>query len=176
MGEIGHGNHHWGRLDVSFLPRLCRFQPVLSQKVVALADEIRERSMWLDFAIQVGLYFQVGVDVVELRLVLAVQLTVVSHHHTWCFHQSRLNCVIEPEVAHDPSEECLFAAFASRWCERCRRQVVARQDSPGAVNTVQSAHPFCGFFQFVFGKASNLYLRWYTPSVMGLVINDEKIL
>jgi len=70
VGQVGHGNHHRRRLDVSFLPCLRRFQPVLPQEVVALADEIRERGMWLRFAIEVRLYFQVGVDVVELRLYL----------------------------------------------------------------------------------------------------------
>ena len=44
--------------------------------------------MWLHFAIQVRLYFQVGIDVVELRLVFAIQFAVIPHHHSWRFHQT----------------------------------------------------------------------------------------
>src|SRR6202035_4305326 len=70
----------------------------------------------------------------------------------------------------------LFTALASRWCERCGGEVVAGQNPAGAVNAVESAHPFCGFFQLIFGKSSNLYFRWYTPSMVGLVVDDPQIL
>ena len=42
--------------------------------------------MLLDFAIQVRLDFQVGVDVIELRLVFAIEFAVISHDDAWCFY------------------------------------------------------------------------------------------
>ena len=110
LGAVGDGDHYWRRrwlvaLSPSRCPILGDFAPIVTEQVVAVRDQIRQRILGLGAPVEVVLYGSIVVNVVETRLVRrGVRYCVVANDHPRGLDQSGLDGVVQAEVAHDPAE------------------------------------------------------------------------
>ena len=150
FGAIGHGDHHWRGPEPGLGPILGCFEPVVSQKVVAVDHQVGQRLLRLRPPVQVILDFGIVVDVVEAVFVsLGVRYRIVADHHARRLDQPGLDGVVQPEITHDPGEQRLLGAFLTRRREGGGGEVVAGEYASRFVDSVEAADPFGCFLDLV---------------------------
>lgn len=123
-------------------PVVPRLAPVRPEQRVGILHQLRQRFVRLGLAVEILGHRRIAVDVVELRPQRPrVRQRVVADDDPRCFHQPRLDCVVQPEVRDDPLEERRVGAGLAGRRERRRREVEAALDAPGLVQPVEPLDP-----------------------------------
>src|SRR5216683_5701451 len=149
MREIGDGDHDGGRVGTFLFPPLAGFVPIVAKNGVCGVDEVGERDVRLYFPVDVVFHARVRVDVVKAGFEILPKPCVIADNDTGSLNEARFDGVVEAEVADDPLEQSFLAAALAGGSERRGGEVEARQNAASAVDAVESADPFGGFFEFL---------------------------
>ncbi len=153
MSEISDGNHDGRRWGILALPALAGFVPVVAEYGVGRIDKIGKRNVRFYFLVDVVLNSLVRIDVVEAGFEVFPEFGIVANDNARSFDQSGFDGVIQAEIADDPLEQCFLAAALAGGSEGRGGQVEAGKDAAGAMDAIESADPFSGFFKFFFCNA-----------------------
>jgi len=175
LSSVGHGDHHWRRGKAIGLPSLGCLQPVLAHEIVAVDDQIGESLVGLGLSVQV--LFNPFIDVIELGSVgLGIGNSIISYDHPGGLHQAGFYGIAQAKVADDPGKEGFLAGRLAGRSKGRGCEIIAAQDAPDAVDSVQAAHPFGGLLDVLLFQAPNLGFCRDPPCMVGLVIYDQNVL
>ena len=114
---------------------------------------------------------------VELGFVaFSIRDCIISDDHSGGLHQAGFYGIAQSKVADDPGKEGLLAGRLAGGSKRRGREVLAAQDAPDAVDSIQAAHPFGGLLDVLLLQAADFGFCRDPPSMVGLVIYDQDVL
>ena len=94
--------------------------PIGTQQRISLLHQGWQRLVGFCLAVQVLRHLGLAVDVIQLGAQgLCIRQGIVAHHHAGCFHQTRLNGVIQAKVRDHPGKQPRFRVVAPRRSKRC---------------------------------------------------------
>ena len=176
--SVSHGDHDRRHGRPGFLPCLVQHLPILAQQIVRLRDQIRQRFFRLGGAVDIVFYRIVGIDVIELGFEgFCIRHSIVPNNDAGRFDKAGFDTVIQAKIADDPSEKSLFIILLAGRSKRSSRKIIASQNVPRLMNSIQTADPygsllFC--FLLLFCQLC-LVFGIFAPCVMCLIVYDKDI-
>ena len=104
--SVCYCDHYRRNNSAGLLPCLIQDLPVLSQQVVRLSQQIRQRFFRWSRTVNIVPYRIVCIDVIQLGpKALCIRRSIIPHDNTGRLDQAGLNAVIQAKVTDDPSEQ-----------------------------------------------------------------------
>ncbi len=105
---VGNGNHRRRNGLSCLLPILLCFQPVFSQQVIGIGNQVGQRFCLLCLAVDIVLNIRVHVNMIKTGFQLPGPFAVIPDNNPRCFNQPGFNGVVQAKIADNPSIQRFF--------------------------------------------------------------------